>query len=343
MKKKHKSSLSFKAISLLSIILFGMSTPAESGAECRKFNFSVMRLISPFGQYIEWKGGIEVLATVMVDSVFENKVAFSVLSVAPVDTTIFINIEFDTSMAGIVSDTVGFPAYHVDSTLDSMGNHFTQGDTLRDIFIVQLSPYGGLRYWGIAPESKDCLLNEPLPPPFPLNQALSFFNQYLNVDTIYKGYSPPANGILKLGPVFNFVDIGDLPGWGLKAYNDSTYWYFEHYSGDGFDCCCMSCDKKMWVTYRISSDGTAERVSCTSDPPELCNTSIREKKPPHINIKLQGDLQIYDLSGRFIKKISSTQFRSGRSGMARLRLRPGVYIIKPENGKGQSLLHTVVY
>ena len=173
-----------------------------------------------------------------------------------------------------------------------------------------------------------------------------FFNGYLNDNKIYKGYSPPANGILKLGPVFNnFWAAGD-PGWKLTAHNDSIYWYLNQHAGDGD--CLMGCTGGMDATYRISSNGTVERVACTSysyNPViDYCsNASIREKKQPQLNRNFQGDLYVYDLTGRFLGRISSHQFKRGRSGMAHLKLKPGVYIFKPENETGQWLLRRMVY
>jgi hypothetical protein len=64
MKKKHKSSSSFKVISIFSIILFGMSTPADLGAECREFTFNGW--IS--GKGMEWPSNVEVLATMRIDT-----------------------------------------------------------------------------------------------------------------------------------------------------------------------------------------------------------------------------------------------------------------------------------
>ena len=95
-----------------------------------------------------------VLATLLIDSLRNNLsqygsprntvIVYSVLSIAPFDTSIYTNAPeihpqsgeewIDTNI--IRYDTTGFPRYFVDS-MDIQTPRCSVGDTLRDIFILQ--------------------------------------------------------------------------------------------------------------------------------------------------------------------------------------------------------------
>ena len=150
------------------------------------------------------------LATLLIDSLRNNLdqygssrntlIVYSVLSIAPFDTSIYTNAEemfpqsgdkwIDTNI--LRYDTMGFPRYFVDS-MGIQNPRFSVGDTLRNIFILQSDYSNGLAFWSISYAQDTSFLHESNPP-FPLKQALRSFNLYLNQNSIYKGFRPPKNG-----------------------------------------------------------------------------------------------------------------------------------------------------
>ncbi|MGB7567968.1 MAG: hypothetical protein WBM07_08920 [Chitinivibrionales bacterium] len=286
-------------------------------------------------QTIPWNKGLEVIATVVIDSIVNNKITFSVLSISQIDTSIYYSTPipnpFDTNSHVISYDTSGFPRHHIDSliTINSLYNP-SIGQQFNNVFILQISAQNGNQYWWIS-ETKDCFLTE-IPSNFSLNNAISYLNTFINQTSILKGNSPPKNGILKLGPIFRDVEAGD-PSWKLSAYNDSSYWYFNQYAGYGD--CPLGCTEGFNNFYRVSKDGTVKLDSIQCIPPAYCieNIIITNKSIDRINNNIGfGSSKIYSISGRYIAKIPSDQMLNFNSCMIKLGLKQGVYLVKNENG-----------
>jgi len=281
---------------------------------------------------ISWNGGIEVIATIIIDSLANNKVAFSILSLSQIDTSVYYStpkpvFSQDTSTKEIVYDTSGFPRHHIDSLIAFYNPGLFSGQQFKNVFILQISPYNGLRYWCIS-KAKECFLTE-VSSSFSLNNALSYLNTFINQNNILKGYSPPNNGVLKLGPIFP-PQMGD-PTWGLTAYNDSINWYFNQYAGYGD--CPAGCTEVYYIFYIVSKDGVVKLDSahCTPFCPQTMVISNKPKNQISNNIGF-GSSKIYSISGRYIAKIPLDQKSNLNSFMAKLGLKQGVYLVKNENG-----------
>jgi hypothetical protein len=296
------------------------------------------------------------LATLRIDSLRNNLdqygsarntlIVYSVLSIAPFDTSIYTNAEemfpqsgdkwIDTNV--IRYDTMGFPRYFVDS-MGVQNRGFSIGDTLRNIFILQSDCSDSLAFWTISYTQDTSFLHESNPP-FPLQQALRFYNLYLNQNSMYKGFRPPKNGIIKLGPVFDLAhNNGDgQPGWMLRAYNDTDYWYFKHATSGGD--CMLGCGTE-WAeeTYKISSDGTIQLLGCQGIecPPALIVYDKQQKFEKTNAISTA----IYDLSGRKIGIFSLTPHGNYQKTNADLKLKPGLYILRTVGHSNQHLIHII--
>ena len=273
-----------------------------------------------------------VLATVRVDTIRNNYseygairntvITYSVLSVSLFDTSIFKNT-VDTAQI----DTTEFPKFFVDSFRIKYPK-FHAGDTLSDIFIAKSDCDSGKTFWTLGPQ--DTVFLRKLNPTFPLQNALNSLNEYFNRNHIYKGFHPPRNGILKLGPVFDFSTTGTDPGWKLCAYNDTAHWFLKFTDGAGD--CVMGCTEFATTTYEISSNGDVNSLGCIGlDCPPI---GIKPTQHVKSEKKSMKGLEIFSISGRRVAKIlmpfSTTSPRIG----AYFTLKPGIYFINAsDHGK----------
>ena len=208
------------------------------------------------------------------------------------------------------------------------------GEQFKNVFILQISPYIGLRYWCIS-KQKECFLTG-VSSSFSLTNALSYLNKFINQNNILKGYSPPENGILKLGPIFP-PEIGEAT-WGLNAYNDSTYWYFHQYAGYGD--CPLGCTEGLDAFYKISNDGAVklDSLHCTYGYcPEISAISNNPRNQISNNFSI-GSMNVFSISGRFIAKIPLDQKSNLKFFMAKLGLNQGIYFVKSESSGVMELI-----
>ncbi|MGB7567498.1 MAG: hypothetical protein WBM07_06550, partial [Chitinivibrionales bacterium] len=97
---------------------------------------------------IPWNGGVEVNATVVIDSIVNNKIAFSVLSLSQIDTSIYYSaptalFSRDTGTQKVIYDTSEFPRHHLDSLIALFYPILYVGEQFKNVFILQISPYNG--------------------------------------------------------------------------------------------------------------------------------------------------------------------------------------------------------
>ena len=343
----------FKRINLCAFlfVLFNfIAAYSDSLPNCSKIYYNYNRFQDPVVNNqvltIPWKGGVEVIATVKIDSIVNTKITFSVLSLSQIDTSVYSNTITTMMNNGhyvdtpyISYDTSGFPLHHTDSLFSQSITYYdtplSVGREFKKVFILQISPYEGLRYWLIS-KSKDCFLDENVSS-FSLRSALTDLNNFVNQNNILKGYAQPKNGVLKLGPIFNLTYSGD-PTWGLTAYNDSSYWYFKQYAGYGD--CPLGCTDYFYAYYKVSNDGKVKLDSshCTLGYC-LDKTGIADKPRSQMgNNTGIGSLRFYTISGRCVGKITSDRELNINYYRSKLGLNHGIYLVKNENGNGLKII-----
>lgn len=203
----------------------------------------------------------EVIADIRVDSVWSvsnpNKYyyALTVLRKAPVDTAIFMDSKWEAHFPSAprqVFDyrTESFPDSHIDSS-GRWG--FESGDTLKDVFALQVSDGKGRTRWHLS--GLECEYLDGALPGFPIRESLSKLNRYLDSTGTYQGYFTPA--VLKLGPVFR-MHPGD-PGILLTADTAAGAWRFRLLTGKGD--CPAGCTEHTESFYRVTREGTVELIS----------------------------------------------------------------------------------
>jgi hypothetical protein len=196
------------------------------------------------------------------------------------------------------------------------------GDTLQDIFIFQENYQPGICFWTVCSTKNLSIQEKTLP--FHLTDALKHFDAYLTINNIYKGYSPPKDNFLKIGPVFYF-DKGD-PGWQVTAYSDKTFWYFIHYAGSG-DCPC-GCTEWEKYTYKVSPTGAVEKIGTLIQHPV---TDAPKNFTP------TAFVVIYNISGKKIGKVLRNKNGSGTVFIKTFGT-PGIYFVKEPNGTVVSIM-----
>jgi hypothetical protein len=291
----------------------------------------------------------EVLATIRIDSTWGNRrsYSYSVLKASPFDTSLFAN---DTGYLGSASnkswldssnvryDTVGLFRHVIDTSGYYTTPTFVKGDTLRDIFLLQAICTDG-KSFSIITRKRCCLLVDSIPP-FPVKNALSAFNVFLNSNNIPKGNAYGINNTapLKLGPIYSDHQ-GDC-GWSLSAYYDTDFWYFTQSSEYGD--CPAGCSEGWTALYRVSLSGFVERLSCSGSGLICPSVSINYVKQEPVK-QMKGILSIYDLRGRLIIKKDAGNSVDIKSLCAQLKLKPGIYIVKPAGEYAPGLRQLISY
>ena len=195
------------------------------------------------------------------------------------DTALF-GIYYRGDFSSIENDTTGIMRKYISQKTSAS---VIPKDTV-DCFIIQILFGDSLKNKWIISDSVGSFLRITHAP-FPLEEALNSFNKDINSHDIYRGYSPPS-GDLKIGPVFK-LSPGD-PGWKVKAYNDSEFWYIDFQTGNGD--CPAGCTESQSTSYRISASGTVSIL-----PTAILNPVNRTRSTEQRS--LDGQF-IYNLQGR---------------------------------------------
>lgn len=233
----------------------------------------------------------ELRATVVVDSTWieynpskNNFRRYKIISAEPLDTSLFSNTKSNKQTDSLIKyDTASVIKTIVSSTLQPP----SPKDTFQ-CFVLQILR-GSEKYneWLFSSTFESFVKGTN--PPFELSTALSFFNTYAKSVTLPIGdYSPKGN--LRLGPVFNLT-FGDL-GWSLKAYNDSTYWYFEYQVGSG-DCPAGCINWKKYL-YQVAQSGTVLNVPVLTQQLNQSRNLIQSKV-------YAGQKRYFTLNGQLIR------------------------------------------
>lgn len=320
----RKNSLSLIVIFLLSVPVIKVFTQ-EPPDNIKFLGRGVMSwFITP-----QYKATL-VEATVAIDSLWSvtegnNKIKYYtrlyVVNVKQFDSTLYSNAKyFSSSSDSLISYTpADLFTMHIDSGC-FWDVHI--GDTLKDVFIFQENFQLGSCFWTVCSTKSLSIHEKTLP--FHVTDALKSLDVYLTFNNIYKGYSPPKDKFLKIGPVFYF-DKGD-PGWQVTAYSDKTFWYFVHYAGSG-DCPC-GCTEWEKNTYKVSQTGAVEKIGTLIQRP-VTDT--------HKNFTQPYFIVIYDISGRKISKVMMKKDISGNAFIKTL-VTPGIYFLKNPNGTVVSIM-----
>lgn len=204
----------------------------------------------------------EVFATLVVDSVRSRDgkwlAYMRVLNKARVDTALFSDVfGFGPAMTPIRSgafinyDPSDFPDTQTDSLIYPVP---TSGDTLRNVFVLQVDPGNGRKEWHLS--GINCKFLAEDNPPFPFSKALGDLNRFLDSAALANGGTSGMNG-LKLGPVF-VPSVGDI-GLQVTANHDDKYWFVYKRVGSGD--CPAGCTQHEETLYRMDAQGNVLIVS----------------------------------------------------------------------------------
>jgi hypothetical protein len=204
----------------------------------------------------------EVFATLVIDSVRNRDSKWfsfiRVLNKTKVDTSLFSDVfGFGPGMTPIGSGSIinytpsDFPDSHTDS-LDFPVR--TSGDTLKNVFVLQVDPGNGRKEWHLS--GIQCKFLTGNNPPFPFPQALGNLNRFLDSAAVANGGTAGKNG-LKMGPVF-IPDKGDI-GLQITANHDDKYWFVYKLVGSGD--CPAGCTQHEETLYRMDAQGNVLIVS----------------------------------------------------------------------------------
>jgi hypothetical protein len=210
----------------------------------------------------------EIRAQMIIDSSWHSNdgagailtfTRYKLLSVLPADSLIFGNAISPNDTSRLLSyDTAAIMREYI-SRKDGLYT-LASKDTVDCIILEILRGVPDYNEW-LDPVPIASFLNQTTPP-FPISQALHFFSIYASNNNIAKR-SNSQKGDFKLGPIFNLY-AGD-PGWSLTASNDASHWYLIYKLGDGD--CPSGCTEWEVATYRISADGTVQKVITGSESP----------------------------------------------------------------------------
>lgn len=206
----------------------------------------------------------EVLATLVVDSVRSrpnpNKrfTYLRVLAKSRVDTSLFSDVlGYGTGpLAGKPDPLIEYsPSDFPDTYTDSLNvPALTSGDTLKNVFVLQLDPGNGRIEWHLS--GIKCKFLTEANPPFPFSEALGDLNRFMDSAAIADGGTAGTNS-LKLGPVF-IPGKGDI-GLQITATHDGNYWYVTKLVGSGD--CPAGCTEHTETLYRMDAQGNVLIVS----------------------------------------------------------------------------------
>lgn len=203
-----------------------------------------------------------VFATLVVESVHQQGSKWfsnlRVLNKAKVDTALFSSVfAYGSAMQPIRSgafieyEPSKFPDTQIDSLMHPVP---TSGDTLKNVFLLQLDPGDGRKEWHLSGIKCKFLAEDN--PPFSFSKALGDLNRFLDSVAVGAGGTSAGNG-LKLGPVF-VPAIGDI-GLHITANHDDKYWFVYKRVGSGD--CLAGCTIHDETIYRMDAQGNVLIVS----------------------------------------------------------------------------------
>jgi hypothetical protein len=223
----------------------------------------------------------EVIATLVVESVrtqtnpYKRFTSLRVLAKARVDTTLFSDaFRYGSgSLAGNPGAFIDYaPSAFPDTHTDSLGIPvLAAGDTLKNVFVLQMDPGNGRKEWHLSGIRCKFLTEEN--PPFPFTKALGDLNRFLDSTAVANGGT--AGKIkLKLGPVF-LPAAGDI-GLQITANHDGNFWFVYKLVGSGD--CPAGCTHHAETLYRMDAQGNVLIVS-TRNFFSLCWPSEIVRRP----------------------------------------------------------------